>query len=89
MAPHHTQDYEHLGRAFCETLMDYSDDNPIKVNRAKKIRLRIKKLRKRERRARKAAKQKKLAEAQGCETNNGDINIHSEPTVRISCEKQP
>uniref|UniRef100_A0A182PFB7 Peptidase M14 domain-containing protein n=1 Tax=Anopheles epiroticus TaxID=199890 RepID=A0A182PFB7_9DIPT len=25
-----TADYEHIGRAYCETLMDYYDDNPIK-----------------------------------------------------------
>ncbi|XP_073832558.1 nna1 carboxypeptidase isoform X3 [Musca autumnalis] len=25
-----TQDYEHMGRAFCETLLDYCDDNPNK-----------------------------------------------------------
>lgn len=26
-----TQDYEAMGRAFCETLLDYSDDDPSKV----------------------------------------------------------
>lgn len=54
-----TQDYEHIGRAFCETLMDYADENPIKVYKFKK---RIKKIRRRERRLEKAAKLKKLAE---------------------------
>uniref|UniRef100_A0A182YQW2 Peptidase M14 domain-containing protein n=1 Tax=Anopheles stephensi TaxID=30069 RepID=A0A182YQW2_ANOST len=44
-------DYEHIGRAYCETLMDYYDDNPIKVNYYLR---RIKKIRKREKRLRKA-----------------------------------
>ncbi|KAH8308543.1 hypothetical protein KR044_001741, partial [Drosophila immigrans] len=26
-----TQDYEHMGRAFCETLLDYCDENPNKI----------------------------------------------------------
>ena len=26
-----TQDYEAMGRAFCETLLDYCDDDPSKV----------------------------------------------------------
>ncbi|EAA06129.5 AGAP000113-PA, partial [Anopheles gambiae str. PEST] len=46
-----TADYEHIGRAYCETLMDYYDDNPIKVNYYLR---RIKKIRKREKRLRKA-----------------------------------
>lgn len=25
------QDYEQIGRSFCETLLDYSDNDPIKV----------------------------------------------------------
>lgn len=55
-----TQDYEHMGRAFCETLVDFTDENPTKVNRAKRF---VKKMRRRERRARKKeAKLKKLAE---------------------------
>lgn len=55
-----TQDYEHLGRAFCETLMDYYDENPVKVNTSLKY---IKRLRKKERKAKKAAKKaKKLIE---------------------------
>ncbi|XP_058064463.1 cytosolic carboxypeptidase Nna1-like [Anopheles bellator] len=32
-----TTDYEHIGRAYCETLMDYYDDNPIK----EKLRIKI------------------------------------------------
>ncbi|XP_049544820.1 LOW QUALITY PROTEIN: uncharacterized protein LOC125956708, partial [Anopheles darlingi] len=40
-----TADYEHIGRAYCETLMDYYDDNPIKVNyyikRQEKLRMKI------------------------------------------------
>uniref|UniRef100_A0AAG5DWE6 Peptidase M14 domain-containing protein n=1 Tax=Anopheles atroparvus TaxID=41427 RepID=A0AAG5DWE6_ANOAO len=46
-----TADFEHIGRAYCETLMDYYDDNPIKVNYYLR---RIKKIRKREKRLRKA-----------------------------------
>lgn len=53
------KDFEHLGRAYCETLMDYYDENPLKVNA---IHRQIKKIRKRERKLRKAAKAKKLAE---------------------------
>lgn len=57
-----------MGRAFCETLMDYADDNPTKVNRFLR---RVKKIRRRERKARKkAAKLKKLAE--GCIVVEGD-----------------
>lgn len=26
-----TQDYEQIGKAFCETLLDFSDDDPLKV----------------------------------------------------------
>lgn len=26
-----TQDYEQVGKAFCETLLDFSDSDPIKV----------------------------------------------------------
>lgn len=51
-----------MGRAFCETLMDYTDENPNKVNRAKRW---LKKTRRKERRARKKeAKLRKLAEAE-------------------------
>lgn len=55
----HVQDYEHLGRAFCETLMDYYDDNPLKVN---KTLTNLKQIRKTERKARKALKAQKMAE---------------------------
>lgn len=54
-----------MGRAFCETLLDYCDDNPTKVKRNAKLLKRIKKIRKREKREQKALKLKKLAE-QGC-----------------------
>ncbi|XP_055844593.1 cytosolic carboxypeptidase Nna1 isoform X3 [Episyrphus balteatus] len=30
-----TGDYEHMGRAFCETLLDYCDENPNKVRKKK------------------------------------------------------
>jgi hypothetical protein len=53
------QDYEQLGRAFCETLMDYYDDNPLKVN---KLMPHLKKMRKEQRKARKALKAKRKAE---------------------------
>ncbi|XP_067638596.1 cytosolic carboxypeptidase Nna1 isoform X9 [Eurosta solidaginis] len=33
----HTADYEHMGRAFCETLLDYGDDTPNK----ERLRLKI------------------------------------------------
>ncbi|XP_039226019.1 cytosolic carboxypeptidase Nna1 isoform X5 [Drosophila yakuba] len=32
-----TQDYEHMGRAFCETLLDYCDENPNKDRLRSKI----------------------------------------------------
>ena len=64
------QDYEHIGRAFCETLMDYSDENPIKVNKLKK---RIRKIRKREKRLKKA-KLKQLAEEVGCIINDNNTS---------------
>ncbi|CAO1409928.1 unnamed protein product [Diamesa tonsa] len=38
-----TMDYEHLGRAFCETLMDYYDDNPLKEKLRTKILTRLSK----------------------------------------------
>lgn len=53
------QDYEQLGRAFCETLMDYYDDNPLKVNKIVKD---IKKMRKEQRKARKALKAERMTE---------------------------
>lgn len=56
------QDYEHIGRAFCETLMDYSDENPIKVKKRERFKRILKRMRKKERKLRKAAKlEKKLA----------------------------
>lgn len=57
-----TQDYEQLGRAFCETLMDYYDDNPLKVNHRNQIYVSIKKTRKAEKKARKALKAQRMAE---------------------------
>lgn len=48
------KDYEHLGRVFCETLMDFSDENPTKVIKLKKT---LKKMRKLERRKRRSGKQ--------------------------------
>lgn len=57
-----TADYEHIGRAFCETLMDYSDENPIKVKKRERFKKILKRMRKKERKLRKAAKlEKKLA----------------------------
>lgn len=70
------QDYEHIGRAFCETLMDYSDENPIKVMRIKR---RLKKIRKRERRLLKVARLKKLAEE--CIMNEKNCAIVTEKSV--------
>ncbi|ALC49802.1 NnaD, partial [Drosophila busckii] len=60
-----TQDYEHMGRAFCETLLDYCDENPNKVKRHAKLFKQIKKIRKREKREQKALKLQKMAD-QGC-----------------------
>lgn len=60
------QDYESIGRAFCETLHDYCDDSPVKVKKRERLFRIIKRLRKRERRERKAQKMKKLAEEEGC-----------------------
>ncbi|XP_020797937.1 uncharacterized protein LOC110176059 isoform X6 [Drosophila serrata] len=57
-----TQDYEHMGRAFCETLLDYCDENPNKVKRHAKLFKQIKKIRKREKREQKALKLQKLAD---------------------------
>lgn len=59
------QDYEHMGRAFCETLLDYCDENPNKVKRHAKLFKQIKKIRKREKREQKALKLQKMAD-QGC-----------------------
>ncbi|XP_020715227.1 uncharacterized protein LOC101453751 isoform X3 [Ceratitis capitata] len=57
-----TADYEHMGRAFCETLLDYGDDTPNKVKKMAKHMKQIKKIRKREKREKKALKLKKMAE---------------------------
>ncbi|XP_034124771.1 uncharacterized protein LOC117581551 isoform X12 [Drosophila guanche] len=57
-----TQDYEHMGRAFCETLLDYCDENPNKVKRHAKLFKQIKKIRKREKREQKALKLQKMAD---------------------------
>lgn len=43
------QDYEHIGRGFCETLLDYADENPNKVTKRMKLRKKIKKIRRIER----------------------------------------
>uniref|UniRef100_A0A034V7Z5 Cytosolic carboxypeptidase NnaD n=2 Tax=Bactrocera dorsalis TaxID=27457 RepID=A0A034V7Z5_BACDO len=61
----HTADYEHMGKAFCETLLDYGDDTPNKVKRMTRHMKQIKRIRKREKREKKALKLKKMAE-QGC-----------------------
>lgn len=53
------QDFEHIGRAYCETLMDYYDDNPVKVNR---FLIRLDKIRKKERKMKRALKQAKKKE---------------------------
>lgn len=50
------QDYEHIGRAFCETLLDYADENPNKVKKRFKLKKKIKKMRKHERLLCRAAK---------------------------------
>lgn len=64
-----TADYEHMGRAFCETLLDYSDDTAVKVKKRERLFKYIKRIRKRERREKKALKMKKLAEEKGCLLN--------------------
>ncbi|XP_055304001.1 cytosolic carboxypeptidase Nna1-like [Sitodiplosis mosellana] len=51
-----TADFEQIGRAFCETLLDFSDENPNKVMKRLKLKKKIKKLRKHERLQRRAAK---------------------------------
>lgn len=57
------QDYEQIGRAFCETLLDFSDENPNKVMKRMKLKKKIKKLRKHERLLHRAAKAAKVAMA--------------------------
>lgn len=64
-----SQDYEQIGRSFCETLLDYSDESPTKVKKQSKIIKQIKKIRKREKREQRALKLKKLA-AQECISND-------------------
>jgi hypothetical protein len=69
------QDYEHIGRAFCETLMDFYDDSQVKVNSAYK---RIVKIRKKEKKIRKATKAKKLAETQATnDKNDSEFEVFS------------
>lgn len=50
-----------MGRAFCETLLDYSDENPNKVMKRLILKKKIKKIRKHERAQRRAAKATKVA----------------------------
>lgn len=50
------KDFEQIGRAFCETLLDYSDENPNKVMKRLKLKKKIKKMRKHERAQRRATK---------------------------------
>ncbi|KAH8385735.1 hypothetical protein KR093_010012, partial [Drosophila rubida] len=69
-----TQDYEHMGRAFCETLLDYCDENPNKVKRHAKLFKQIKKIRKREKREQKALKLQKMAD-QGCILRENKIKV--------------
>lgn len=54
-----------MGKAFCETLLDYGDDTPNKVKKMTRHMKQIKRIRKREKREKKALKLKKMAE-QGC-----------------------
>lgn len=56
------QDYEELGRKFGETLMDYFDVTPAKVNKRNNLMAHLKHLRKAERKARKALKTERMAE---------------------------
>lgn len=73
-----TADYELMGRAFCETLLDYYDDNPVKVKKRDRVFKRLKRIRKQERRLKKAARLKKLAE-EGCILSENNI-LSSEKT---------
>ena len=57
-----TMDYEHMGRAFCETLMDYYDENPNKVNKVRRCTIRLKRMRRTEKKQRKAMKAQRLEE---------------------------
>lgn len=79
--------------------MDYSDDNPVKVKRTEKLRVKIKKLRKRERRQRKVAKQSKLAvaiatpptqqQAPDYLFNDNTIKIYNDKHTQNAVEKLP
>lgn len=69
-----------MGRAFCETLLDYCDENPNKVKKQTKLFKQIKKIRRREKREKKALKLKKLAE-QGCIINEKIKLKRSEKSV--------
>lgn len=51
-----TQDFEQIGRGFCETLLDYSDENPNKVLKRRICLKKLKKMHKLKRAQRKAAK---------------------------------
>lgn len=51
-----------MGRAFCETLMDYYDENPNKVNKVRRFTIRLKKMRRLERKLRKAKKAQMIEE---------------------------
>lgn len=64
-----------MGRAFCETLMDFSDENPTKVIR---MRRRLKKIRRRERRAR-----KKLAALKKLESEQSDDGTVNTTRVKV------
>lgn len=54
--PIFSQDFEQIGRGFCETLLDYSDENPNKVLKRRIFLKKIKKMHKLKRAQRKAAK---------------------------------
>lgn len=78
--------------------MDYSDDNPVKVKRFEKLRVKIRKLRKRERRQRKAAKQLKLAATMSMPTqqqsqeyllSESNIKIYNDKRTQNAVEKLP
>lgn len=54
-----SQDYENIGRSFCETLLDYADESPNKVI---EMRRQIKNMRRRERKLRRARMKRIAAE---------------------------
>lgn len=72
---HLPKDYEHLGRVFCETLMDFSDENPTKVIKLKKT---LKKMRKLERRKRRLGKQQTANAAITAATVAAGVDENSE-----------